>query len=227
MRQKNHRVRARTLVGGTTLGFVCLLAWVAAPSSAAVRTAIPAEDPGPPFYARVERPYSGGVDGGVIHTDEWAAIVFYRDPTCVPSDFNLLDFFDIPGAFDCRLTVAGFEIWKHGPPPLDAAPMHVELREAGTVPVWFVSWAELQAAMADDVLTVDELLALPSLLQGSAASFHETLHPTDGARRGNKLQITASGTLSDGRTFKLTASRTLGRLESSGGEFANVRIHFA
>src|SRR5678816_4207870 len=42
-----------------------------------------------PFYARLER--------GLIHTDgEWAAIAFYRPPTCVRSDFNMLDFFDVP-----------------------------------------------------------------------------------------------------------------------------------
>ena len=62
-----------------------------------------------PFYARLVR-------GEIYHTDDWAAIVFYRPPTCIPANFNLLDFFDIPGAFECNPpTTDGFAIWEHGP----------------------------------------------------------------------------------------------------------------
>lgn len=190
---------------------------------AAVRTVIPGEDPGPPFYARIERPYAGGEPGGTIHSDEWAAIVFYRSPACVPPDFNLLDFFDVPAAFGCALTVEGFEVWANGGPPADEAPLHALLRGTGNVPVWFVSWPALQAAMADDVITISELSGMPSLRKGHASYFHETLHPTGGAERGNKLEINASGTLVDGGAFRLHASRTLGSLRATGG-FAAVRI---
>ena len=48
-----------------------------------VRLAFPEETPGPPYYARIS-------SEGAPQTAQWAAIVFYRDPSCVPSDFNLL-----------------------------------------------------------------------------------------------------------------------------------------
>ncbi len=112
--------------------------------TAAVRQAIPDEQAGPPFYARIDA-------HGVIHTEEWAAIPFYRDPSCVPADFNLLDFFDAPRAFSCALTVEGFVLWKNGPPPVDFAPTQSVLRDDGPVPVWLVSWPELEAAVADGV----------------------------------------------------------------------------
>lgn len=160
--------------------------------NAAVRQSIPDEQAGPPFYARIE--------AQAIHTDEWAAIPFYRDPSCVPADFNLLSFFDIPRAFSCSLTVEGFVVWKNGPPPQDFAPMQQVLREAGPVPVWLVSWPELESAMADGVLTIVELAALPSLQTGHADSFHEVLHPLAGAQRG-MIQLNARGTLADGRSF--------------------------
>jgi len=124
-----------------TLVAVSLLL-VAAPSvSANVRV----DEGAVPYYARLER-------GGVHHTDDWAGIVFYRPPACIPEDFNLLDFFDIPRVFDCNPpTTDGFAIWEHGP-GIDAAPLLVELHGLGAVPVWFVRWPVLQAAIADDTL---------------------------------------------------------------------------
>jgi len=35
-----------------------------------------------PYYTRTEPPAEAG--GFACHTDEWAAIVFYRDPACPP-----------------------------------------------------------------------------------------------------------------------------------------------
>jgi hypothetical protein len=165
-------------------------------ASAQVRIVFPAEHPGGPFYARIEP------NSIAPHTDEWAAIVFYRSPACVPPDFNLLDFFHVPQAFACQLTVDGFFIWRNDPPPIDAPPMMIVSRGTGSVPIWFVSWPQLQAAVADDNLTLTELLAMDSLIVGSAHQFHETLHPTDGAVNP-RIVITAKGTLSDGRTFHL------------------------
>jgi hypothetical protein len=182
------------------------------PASAQVRTEIPTEDPGPPFYARVERQ---AVHTDIVpHTDEWAAVVFYRDPACVPADFNLMDLFHVPNAFFCGLTIDGFEIWRNGPPPIDFAPMMAEFRGLGSVPIWFVSWPELQAAVADDTLTITELAAMDSLVVGTATNFHETLHPTDGARNPS-LIMTAKGTLSDGRTFRLQHSGNRGGIQTN------------
>lgn len=163
---------------------------------AAVRLEVPEESPGGPFYAR-----AGGASLPP-HTEEWAAIVFYRDPSCIPLGFNLLNFFDQPPRpFGCPLTVEGFEVWRNGPGQ-DLAPMQSELRDAGLVPVWFVSWPELQAAAAGG-LTITELAALPSLITGYADQFKETLHPTQAGRNTAQHQMTASGTLSDGRSFRL------------------------
>ncbi len=182
------------------LAAALLLAALPASAPAQVRTEIPRDDPGPPFYARIERhavhtdiaPHSGG----------WAAIVFYRSPACVPPDFNLLDLFDAPAAFGCALTVDGFEVWRRGPPPADPIPMFARFRGLGDVPIWFVAWPELQAAVADDVLTLPELEALPSLRKGSATFYRENLRPTDGADHPG-LSLTAHGTLHDGGAFGL------------------------
>ncbi len=150
-----------------------------------------------PFYARLVR-------GEVYHIDDWAAIVFYRPPTCIPANFNLLDFFDIPGAFDCNPpTTDGFAIWKHWP-DVDSAPLLSELHGLGAVPVWFVSWPALQPAIADDVLTIGELEALQPL-KGSASFYHEELRPT-GVVNVSTIEFTASGMLGDGRSFRVEAS---------------------
>jgi hypothetical protein len=90
----------------------------------------------------------------VLHTDDWAVIPFYRPPECVPADFNLLDFFDIPGAFLCGpQTVQTASIWRNGP-GIDEAPIHAKSHGLGTMPVWFVSWPQLEAAIAAGVLTM-------------------------------------------------------------------------
>jgi hypothetical protein len=166
-------------------------------AGAQVMLRVPGDSPGAPIYARVERPF-------VAHTDQWAAIVFYRAPDCVPGGFNLLDLFDFPAAFLCPLTVSGFELWENGP-PIDSAPRHTNLSGLA-VPVWFVPWPALQAALADDVLTISELKSL-SPLKGVAKTFHEVLHPfvppgTPGGAQVPHLTITASGVLPDGRSFQ-------------------------
>src|SRR4030095_7892709 len=75
---------------------------------AAVRLNVP-EDNEPVFYARINGGEFTGGQEDIYHTEEWAAIVFYRQPDCVPSGFNLLTFFDfsiwaLPPADRCPLT---------------------------------------------------------------------------------------------------------------------------
>jgi hypothetical protein len=149
-----------------------------------------------PFYARL------GLNE-YYHTDDWAAVVFYRPPTCIPPDFNLLDFFDVPDAFDCNPpTTAGFEIWEHDP-LTDPDPKMTELKGLGAVPVWFVGWPALQVAMADNMLTIGELGDLHPLI-GSASDYHETLRPTGGVNVST-IEINARGTLADGQFFTFHA----------------------
>ena len=156
---------------------------------AAVNLRFPGESRGVPAYARI------GPDA--IQTDEWAAVPFYRLPSCVPADFNLLRFADVPRAFGCPLTVEGHEVWERGP-GRDPAPKQVVTRARG-VPIWFVSWSELEAAMSDGVLTIGELSGLESLVVGTADLYQEVLRP------GELIVINARGTLSDGRSFRLHA----------------------
>jgi hypothetical protein len=154
-----------------------------------------------PFYARIEH-------GVIIHDGTWAAIVFYRPPACVRAGFNLLDFFDVPAAFGCGpMTVEGFQVTKTPPIPAQSV-----LQGLGAVPVWFVDWPELQAAVADHVLTISELAGLAPLRVGSADFYHETLHPTGGTQQ-NKLTLVARGTLTSGGDFFLQVSEVEGELK--------------
>jgi hypothetical protein len=116
-------------------------------------------------------------------------VVFYRPPECVREDFNLLNFFDIPAAFDCTPpTTDGFVILAEGAD----VPLQSKLRGLDAVPVWAVRWAELQVAVADDSLTITELGAMQSLMTGSASFYTETLHPYGGAQV-SKLTLMAKG----------------------------------
>ena len=199
----------RTIVGTALLTLIMLTGFTAA-VNAQVRRLVPEESGSGPFYARIER-------GVVLQTGDWVAIAFYRDPACVRSNFNLLNFFDfanIPAIFSCPLTVNGFEIWSD--PASDPAPRQGKLQGNGAVPVWFVSVSDYQAALPG--ITMTELLAMPSLMQGVATSFEETLHPTGGAQKG-MLQIVSSGYLPDGRTFQFEAVE-------AAEELRQVRIIF-
>ena len=189
-----------------------LLTTIAPAAAGQVRLRVPDQSLSGPFYARIER-------GLVLRTDEWVAIAFYREPACVPASFNLLNFFDfanIPAVFSCPLTVSGFELWED---PAGAAPKQSRLRGNGAVPVWFISVDDYQAALPG--LTMTELLAMPSLMQGVATGFEETLHPLEGAKR-SMLQIVASGDLPDGRTFRVVAVEASAELRHVWIEFRDA-----
>jgi hypothetical protein len=165
-----------------------------------------ADDPGAPFYARIEpAPPFVHADGG------WAVIPFYRDPDCllaVRPDFNLLHFFDAPAAFACPMTVHGHSLW-HGGVGM-GAPHTVISHGTGAVPVWFVPESVIGQAMADGDLTIVELAALPGLRVGHASHFNEMLHPHSlppalggGGHPVPKLVLNARGTLEDGGAFSV------------------------
>ncbi len=179
------RARAALMVVTTAL----TLGLLGQSAQAAQNLTFPGESPGVPAYARVAP--------DDIATDEWAAVVFYRQPSCVPADFNLLRFIAGPRAFACPLTVAGHEVWENGPGQ-DAAPKQSVTR-GRDVPIWFASTSELQAAASDGVLTIGELSSLESLVVGTADTYQEVLRP------GQLIVINARGTLADGRDFRLHA----------------------
>lgn len=154
---------------------------------AAVTLRFPGQSPGIPAYARM--------GPAILHDDEWAVVPFYRLPSCVPADFNLLRSLDPPRAFRCPLVVQGHEVWERGPGQ-DPAPKQVVTKAQG-VPIWFASWPEVEAAASDGVLTIGELSSLDSLVFGTADVYQEVLRP------GTFIAINARGTLSDGRSFRL------------------------
>lgn len=156
-----------------------------------------------PFYARFG-------ENETFSDGEWTVIVFYRSPDCIPAEFNLNQFFhfpgnDGPGAFACAPpTTTSIEYWANGP-QTDPAPLIAEMTGRGAVPVWFIAQAEVEAAMADGVVTIGELAALPSLLKGEAATYTELLHPGQ-SNPQSLIQFKAEGTLDDGRSFMVDVS---------------------
>ncbi len=150
---------------------------------------IPSEDPGPPFYARLGVQF--WVDDGTL------AIPFYRDPDCIPADFNLLDFFhfpgpDGPGAFACPILVKGRLQTEVDAPPT-RFPLRVWMRGSDT-PIWFVDWDAFQAEASDGVVTVADLRALSPRI-GVATRFREFLQPRD---ENHRVRVWARGRLAEG-----------------------------
>jgi hypothetical protein len=157
-----------------------------------------------PFYARIG-------SGENYHNSEWAVIIFYRPTECIPAGFNLLDFFDIPGAFGCGpQTTAGFAIWKNGP-EIDPSPIHSKLFGLGAVPVWFVPWPALESAIAEGALYMSDLEGMAPLI-GSASYYQETLHPS-GSNHPSMGENVARGVLEDGRTFDVHSTVTETKME--------------
>ena len=173
------------------VGAMAAVLGASAPLQAQIHQRIP-EDIQPPFYAALAH-------GFEPHTDEWAVIAFYRTPECIPAGFNLLDFLDFSGQPAlCELHVEGRVNWASLDDPYPAGQF---LSGTGAVPIWFVRWPELQAAIADDLLTIGELAALPSLRVGGASFFLESVRNDTRGRRGGNEALVARGLLSDGSSF--------------------------
>lgn len=174
-----------------SIAFSILMGWTVLSSAvrANVHVRVP-EDVLPPFYTSVP------VD--TLHNDAWAAIPFWRPAECVPADFNLLDYFDA-AAVECPLLVEGFAEFRSLD---DRGPILTEARGLGAVPIWFVRWPELQAAIADGVLTIGELASLPSLLVGAADMYNEQNHIYR-IHQVSHFALVAHGRLQDARSFDL------------------------
>lgn len=182
---------------------------------AAVRLSVPDEHPNGPFYSLLGiSPFTGALR--FPHTEEWGAAPFVRQLFCVPPDFNLLTPFDLvpafpggpPRPFLCPSTVAGHLIFANaGPPPSEL--ILSQLHGTGAVPVVFARWSEIELAIADDAITLPELLALPSAMLGSAHFYKETV--TTGALPSGQVsfKLVARGTV-DGRGFRLHYTESAG-----------------
>lgn len=175
------------------------------PGQPAVRMDFPVSSPGIPAYARLELLLPRF---DVPNDNRWAAIVFYRSPSCVPDDFDLGSFFHLPGpqglgAFACPLLIEGHELWTNGP-GIDIAPRYVISRNAvPELPVWFVAWKELQPQLATGQVTLADLLGMDSLTIGHARWFEERLYPNGGADNPG-ISLRASGVLDAGGSFELS-----------------------
>jgi hypothetical protein len=161
-----------------------------------VQVSFPEADPGIPAYARVAR-----VVDQFYHADGWLAIPFFRDPDCVPDDFDLLGLFhfpgpDGPGAFGCALRHHGRYYVEAGSPEGTFPKLYVS--EGDDVPFWFVPWDRFQAAMADGAVTMPQLRAM-NPRRGTATTFHERVQP----RLDEHVVVTdAVGVLEDGTPFQ-------------------------
>jgi hypothetical protein len=196
----------RTMQAARTLGVSALALATLSVSAMAqppLKLDFPSVSPGIPAYARLELLIP---DFDVPKNRHWAAIVFYRNPDCIPADFNLGMFFDPPingpGAFGCELLIEGYELWANGP-GIDPGPLYVLTRNmTPNLPVWFVSWPELRALFDTGSVTMAALEALPSLVRGSAWSFEEQLHP-NGIAPDPAITMSAHGRLEGGGRFEL------------------------
>ena len=199
------RVQLARCVHPAWLSLLVISAALGSPEMA--QAAVRVEGDGGPFYARIQADF--------VPTDgEWAAIVFYRDPACVPEDFNLLQFFDPPPRpFWCHSYVTAFGITGDDP---SAKPVFTQLQGVEPVPVWFVSWLQLEVAMTDGLLTIGELETLPSLLVGYAAFYNEVQHP--GVKQCHS-SVEALGCLEDGRLFQY-------QMVEWNNILHQIRIHF-
>jgi hypothetical protein len=161
-----------------------------------------AENPGPPLYVTGLGTGQGGF-GALITDGEWVAMEFVRDPDCVPDDYNLLSGgFDIPRVFGCPLTIEG-RVWLRdlSNPNVPFKAWHDGL---GAVPIYFVQLSEYEAAIVDNVLTVEELEGLSSLQIGHASFQRDVLHFPQTGRPGQG-SIVSHGELEDGRSFHLNS----------------------
>jgi hypothetical protein len=148
------------------------------------------ESPMFPFYTRTEPP--ADVGGFGYHTDQWAAIVFYRDPACVPTGFNLFEFYDFNfgDVFSCAPTIDGFSLHVE---PMGVTPPRMSNLSGKAVPIWFVPWsAAFQQAVANGSLTVVQLEGMAGLVKGVATQFQEILSTVE-SHPAPKINLTARG----------------------------------
>ena len=154
-------------------------------------TAVRAPTEALPFWAR----------GPLCCFDDYAVIYFYvADPSVIPTDFNLLDFFDFR-ALGAELAVEGFNIRKNAGDP---EPQKTILHGAGPVAFWFIpETIYLEEIVNDGIVTMAEL-ARDEVIQGFASTFTEELHPSVGATHQVQILTSAQGDLTDGGRFRVT-----------------------
>lgn len=151
----------------------------------------------PPFFTASVAAYVLHDGFFTVNDGQTAVIAFARPISIIPPNQDLLtpDF----SLFGSPMTMRGFALFEEFPGP----PTMSQARGNGAVPVWFMSQQELLTALADHVLTLAELEALPSLQKGVASFYqeqnHYAKHPV------SHLAAVAMGQLEDGREFYFQA----------------------
>jgi len=197
-------MRRRTLLGAV-IAALALWSSLAPAGHATVRV----DHVQVPFYARE------------IAGDRWTAWIFYRPPQCIPPEFNLNTFIDVPRVFGCGpMTMDGFAVFENGP-GIDPAPLLARGDGQGAVPIWFVRTRAYEVADADGVITIGELAAL-NPLRASARVYSEVLR-NDGIPEttGYHFSAFAHGKLADRRSFTFLTLRTI----HHGVILAELKIH--
>jgi hypothetical protein len=153
------------------------------------RLEVPAEINAPPVVA-------------VIFNDgesDWVPIVFAREPSLAPSSMNLNTLPDAqPGFMNVPLLLEGFVLlpqnWAPPEPPI-AVFAHFRNPTGQTVPIWFMSRADFDAAAVDNSVTIEEINNMPSLLKGEAGALNLFAAP------GFRIEAQSAGALEDNTLF--------------------------
>jgi hypothetical protein len=196
------------------LASVAILATLALASVGGAYVMIWVPDDGEPnFYISGGGPFI--LEDGTpwaMHDDEWAVIPFYRTPDHLAADFDLVNDSD-PDWADAQLQIGGFAAYTD-----DGHPHHWQVRGLGAVPVVFVKWSELRAAMAEGHLYVGDLAACPSIKYGTASYYLEENH-IYGVHPVSHLAVVMRGTLAGGGSFDV-------KVVEVGLELKQVQIKF-
>ena len=147
---------------------------------------VPEEDPGAPLYLRMTM-----LLNQVFRVDGHVVIPFYRNPSCVRPDFNLLELFDVPAAFGCGLTCTAQYVIESDA-PLGTFPIIVQTR-SNNMPIWIITETAFDAAAADNMITINELQAA-NPIKATATHFEEMLKPRF---ENHHVVIHASGTIDE------------------------------
>ncbi|GHB52520.1 hypothetical protein [Mongoliitalea lutea] len=152
-----------------------------------IELAFPADDPGPPFYARIA---VLGPDALLMESNGRVVIPMMRQVECIDPEFNLLDLYHVPNGFFCPLTLAGKGLIEPDA-PMGTFPA-IAYGGGTNMPVWFVDKNLLATAMADGILTLPELQGL-NPLKGMASRYEEYNKPR--SEEDYLLVIESEGTI--------------------------------
>jgi hypothetical protein len=157
------------------------------------RFEVPAEINAPPIVA-------------VIFNDgesDWVPIVFAREPSQTPLLMNLYTPHPDaqPGFMNVPLLLEGFVLlpkdWAPPQPPI-AVFAHFRNPTGQTVPIWFMSRADFETAAVDNIVTIEEINNMTSLLKGEAGAFNLFASPLANIFR---IQVQSAGALEDNTLF--------------------------